>query len=114
MTSCISNSPWAQYVSERENSEVFETSEGFAIYTIEQNTVYLKDIWVAPEHRKSYVASRIADTVALIAKERGCNQMLGSVCPTAKNSHQSLQVLLAYGMILLSSQNNIIFLSKVI
>ncbi len=112
MDTCIANSPWASYISEREAAEVYETSKGFAIYRIEQQTVYLQDIYVQPQHRNKHTATDIADAVCTIAKERGCRQVLGSVCPTARNANDSLRILLAYGMKLLSSQNNIVFFSK--
>jgi GNAT superfamily N-acetyltransferase len=110
-TYAVKGSPWAHYIAERENAEVYETSKGFAVYTITAQTIYIQDIWVHPEHRNKHVATNIADAVVVIAIERGCTQMVGSVCPTAKNAHQSLQILLSYGMRLMSSQNNIIFFS---
>ncbi len=111
METCIAESPWSHYIAERENAEVYETSEGFAIYKIEHLTIYISDIYVKPEHRRKGVAAHIADSVAEIAITKGCTRMLGSVCPSAKNAHQSLQVLLAYGMTLLSAQHNIIYFS---
>lgn len=111
METCIAESPWSHYIAERENAEVYETSEGFAIYKVEQQSVYIQDIYIKPEHRRKGAAAKIADSIATIAIERGCTTMLGSVCPSAKNAHQSLQVLLAYGMTLLSAQHNIIYFS---
>lgn len=103
---------YAQYITERLNKQIIEDSEGFAVYYFENDYVYLEDIYVIPEKRKTKKASEMADKIASIAKKAGYNKMLGSVVPTANNSTTSLKVLMGYGFSLLAAQDNIIYFIK--
>lgn len=105
---------YADYVREKTSDEVFETEIGFATYRFlpETQQVYIVDIYIVPEHRKSGRASAIADTIVEIAKKRGCTELLGSVVPSNKGSTASLRVLLGYGMSLKSSAIDFIVFSK--
>lgn len=98
-------SHYKDYVAERLGKLVYERDEGFALYwflTIEGRgeVVYIEDIYVQPEHRKTSVASQMADYIADEARARDVTTMLGSVNPQAKGATTSLKVLLAYGMLL--------------
>lgn len=105
---------YAEYLSERTNDEIIETAHGFATfrYLNEGKSVYIMDIYVKPEHRKTNLAADMADVIAKLAKAKGATEMLGTVVPSAKNSTTSLRVLLAYGMTLQSSTNDLIVFRK--
>ena len=104
---------YSSYLLERTNDRILETESGFASYRyISEKTVYIIDIYVVPEMRKSGLASTFANAIAAEAKAKGCVEMLGTVNPTAKNSTASLQVLFAYGMKLHSSSENVIVCKK--
>jgi len=104
---------FSQYIQERTNKFVLEYETGFGVYSYPNSTtVYLEDIYVMPEYRKNGIASIIANDIATLAKDKGCNKMIGSVVPSAKNSTSSLQVLLSYGMHLDSATNDYILFSK--
>ncbi len=104
---------YSKYVTERTNKQILETEYGFATYNFpDATTVYIEDIYVLPEHRKSGLAAAIANEIVVIAKEKGCTQILGSVVPTANNSTDSLKVLLAYGMKLRNCSNDFIVFQK--
>ncbi len=108
----IATSPWASYVRELDNIEVYETIEGFAFYKIKGDECYIQDIYVHPEYRESHSATKIADHIADLAKNSGCKYLTGSVRPNANNSTRSAQVLIGYGMRLHSSINNLIYFIK--
>lgn len=104
---------YGQYIQERTDRQIIETDYGFATYAFtDDKTVYIEDIYIIPEHRSSGLASAIADEIAVIAKQKGCSRMMGSVVPSAKNSTDSVKVLIAYGMKLQSSSNNFIIFDK--
>jgi GNAT superfamily N-acetyltransferase len=107
-------SMYAKYLAERTNDRILETDHGFVTYRIlsEQKTVYLIDLFVEADFRKSGIASQMANEIAEIAKKQGCIKMLGSVVPSSKNSTDSIRVLLAYGMKLQSSGQDFIFFEK--
>lgn len=109
---------YAEYIKEREGKDVLETEHGFAVYGfncvpgVDFPHVYLQDIWIKPALRKSGVARDMADKVAAKAKTWGIGIMLGSVDGNAKGSHESLQVLIAYGMKLYTIDNSVAWFSK--
>lgn len=103
----------AEYLRERTHDQILETEEGFATYRyIDEKTVYIIDLYVRPDFRKTNKASLMADSIVLEAKEKGCTKLLGSVVPSTKNSTISLKVLLGYGMSLQSSTNDFIVFQK--
>jgi GNAT superfamily N-acetyltransferase len=104
---------YANYLRERTHDEIIETDTGFATYRfLNEKQVYIVDIFVLPEHRKLNDASAMADSICKLAKERGCNELVGSVVPSTKNSTTSLKVLLGYGMRLDSAANDLIVFKK--
>lgn len=106
-------SMYAEYLREKTSDLIIETVEGFATYRyVDEKTVYIIDLYIAPGFRKNDVASSMADQIVAEAKQKGCSKLLGSVVPSNKNSTASVQVLLAYGMSLESSANDFILFKK--
>jgi ribosomal protein S18 acetylase RimI-like enzyme len=108
------DSLYAQYLKEKTNDQILETEKGFATYRYldGDKSVYIVDIYVLPEFRKSHAASNLADQIVVEAKQRGAKELLGSVVPSTKGSTQSLKVLLGYGMSLKSSAQDFIVFTK--
>lgn len=106
--SVTSNELFAAYLAEREGKRILQRPEGFAIYGfdcvpgISFPHCYLQDIYVSPDYRQSGVAAKLADQVHAEAKALGINALIGSVDGNAKGAHESLLVLIAYGMKLLA------------
>lgn len=103
---------FAAYLKEREDVYLYENEVGFAIYYLNGDECYIRDIYVNPDYRKSGEASKIADQVSILAKKSGCKFLTGSVQPSAKNSTDSLKVLLGYGFQLQNAVPNGIFFKK--
>lgn len=104
---------YARYINEHHRDDIIETEHGFATYRyVADNSVYIVDIYVLPEYRKSNLASAMADDIVKLAKQRGCTKLLGTVAPAARNSTTSLKVLLGYGMSLKSISNDLIIFEK--
>lgn len=95
---------YAAYLLETQGKHMLETPHGFLTYGFDCvpgvpfSHVYIEDLYVVPEMRKTHIASTMADRVASIAKERGITKMLGSVDKSTKNPEASERVLVAYGM----------------
>ena len=96
--------------------EIVETPTGFATYRYinEGKSVYIVDIFVVPEHRKSGAAAALADQIVETARQRGCTELIGTVVPSVKGANVSLAVLLGYGMSLHSSERDLIVFRKAI
>lgn len=95
---------YADYLKETQGKEMLETEHGFLTYGfdcvpgVEGPHVYIEDLYVKPDMRKSHVAATMADYVCSIAKQRGVNYCVGSVNNRAKTKEASKKVLEAYGM----------------
>lgn len=101
-----------QYFRELKNLEVYEEENGFVLYKIEENLLYIRDIYVKPENRKSKLAATMADKVAEFAKTLGCDTMIGDVEPSNNNATDSIKVLIAYGMRVVEANDDEIIFAK--
>ena len=99
-------------IERRPECKVLKNDKGFAIYSFTDNSVYIEEIYVKPEFRKEAVASQLSETIQQEARDMGCLQVLGSVSPSAHGSTESIAVLLAHGMTLMSSQDDLIWFYK--
>lgn len=107
---------YGDYIKERLGHGIIERDEGFATYEFIDShgvkCVYIRDIYVRPDFRRTSIASDMADAVVTIAIEAGCKRLIGTVVPSAKGSTNSLKVLLGYGMSLHSCGNDLIVFKK--
>lgn len=101
------------YVREREGVEVVETENGFAlIKMVNQDMLYLVDIYVKPDFRRSGEGRRILQEVEGIAKELGATRIQGSVAPQANGSTESALAVIATGFKISHSDNELIYFIK--
>jgi len=109
-------SHYGDYIKEHHGDGIVEREHGFATYRYMQldgkPAIYIVDIYVAPERRITNLASEMADEVVCLGLVNGCHLLVGTVVPSAKNSTSSLKVLLAYGMSLHNSSNDLIVMKK--
>ena len=110
---------YADYIKEIHGDECVETEEGFATYRFIDDSgvpsVYIIDIYVRPDFRKSMAASHMADQIVELAKKRGCRRLLGTVNMSIKDPTSSAKFLFRYGMQLyVSSPNSIIFKKELV
>jgi len=105
---------YADYLKERTHDEILETPDGFATYRYlpDGKTVYIIDIYTTPEARKKGLATALSQQICDLAKAKGCTKMMGTVVPSMKNSTASIGALLAHGMKLDSSADNVIVFTK--
>ena len=90
---------YAQYLKERSYTGIVETKEGFATFEyVNQDVVYIKDLYVIPKKRKKGVAAGFANKIVELAVADGKKLLLGSVDIQAKGAEDSVKVLTAYGM----------------
>lgn len=105
---------YAAYVRERTGAEVLiDPGKGFATWKMTSpDEVYIVDIYVAPEFRKSGVAAGLADRIAGVALATGASRLLGSVETVAETRTDALKALLAYGFAVDRVIGSVIWLSK--
>jgi ribosomal protein S18 acetylase RimI-like enzyme len=88
---------FGEYIQETQGREIIEVDYGFATYIITGTQVYIEDIYIRPEFRKSAYASKLADKVKERAMAQGCTDMVGTVNCTFKDPTTALKALLGYG-----------------
>jgi ribosomal protein S18 acetylase RimI-like enzyme len=104
---------YGNYIKEREDKDIVESDKGFATFLVLNNgECYLQDLYVVPEYRKSGLAIDMTNEVVRIAKERGCNRLVGSVCVDDKFATHNMRIFLKYGMEIYKNSGTIIFLKK--
>ena len=103
-----------EYLAERrpEIQVIIIPEIGFATYQYLEDAVYIEEIYVRPEHRRTSTASTLSERIQKEAKERGYNTLLGTVSPSAVGATQSIQVLIAHGMAVINSTDDLIWFSK--
>lgn len=93
---------YKDYLKERLGDELIERTEGFATYRYTEDNgtpaVYIVDLYVHPDFRKTKVASEMADEIVREAVKNGRKILIGTVASASKNATDSIKVLLAYGM----------------
>jgi GNAT superfamily N-acetyltransferase len=92
------SSLYGQYIAELEGKHIIENEHGFLTYSIEGDVIYIEHLFVKPEHRRTRLATEMADFAVELAKRQGCKRLLGSVDANAKDKHQSVLNLIYYGM----------------
>jgi len=103
----------ADYILEREGISTLEVENGFATYKkVSDNTYYLIDIYVKPEHRRGRIASEMSAKVAEIAKNDGAEYLLGSVDTSCNFATESMKAVLGDGFSFKSIDGNMIYFYK--
>lgn len=106
------SSLYAQYIKAREGIDIVEWADGFATYKIQEDSIYLRDLFVESRSRSRGIAARLADHVCAIGKKAGCKKLIGSVCPQAADATENMKALLHYGMSLNSASPSLIIFEK--
>ena len=90
---------YGRYLKERSNTDIIEFDYGFASYKyLPSGYVYILDMYVLPENRRSKYAYKLADMICEMAIEKGYNHLLVSA-DNRKNGYEvSIKVFEGYGM----------------
>lgn len=90
---------YAEYIKEREGSDIIESSAGFVTYNLmEGNQIcYIADIFIKPEYRQLNLATEMINIVIEKVKPLGCIKLVGNVDPKANGSTLSRKFILGFG-----------------
>lgn len=102
------------YLQERENAVVIEDGFGFAVYKINNDHLYLQDVYIRPEERSKGHAKNYVKLVEEIAKDNEKNILITSFCLNANNWFASKKVVQKCGFKYFAKdkQNKIIYCIK--
>jgi len=103
---------YARYIAEREDFSIIETDQGFATFKVVAHTIYLRDLFVLPEFRRTKVASELCDQVCRVGRSLECTTLVGSLDPKALNANDGLRAILSYGLKLKGQQGSLLYFEK--
>jgi GNAT superfamily N-acetyltransferase len=105
---------YADYLSERTNDFVIETSTGFVTYRFldDQNACFISDMFVVASERRHGIGSDLARQVVESAKRQGCTSLLCTVFTNAKGWTTSQKAIVAYGFNPISAEGPMIVFKK--
>lgn len=96
----------AEYVKERENTETLEIEDkGFLEYAFgtryNKYVLFIKNLYVKPEYRRTGIGSRLGDMAEDIAVHAGCDAMLSCVefTDNVRGQVQSMMAVESFGFV---------------
>lgn len=105
---------YPDYMKEYRNQDYFETEHGFITYLLipESKTVFVGDLYVKPEMRKSHHATQLVNTVCDIGREAGMKQLVSIIYMDFAGKEVSLLSSLKYGCKIISVDPSKITVAK--
>ena len=108
---------YKKYIEELyDNASIVFNSKGFLEYRIlgegEDKELYIKELGILKEFRKTHGARDLADQVSNVARDLGCKYLSASMSPLNENPDVSMKVILSYGFKPLRAEDNVVWFIK--
>ena len=104
---------WENYNKERLGFDQIEVEgQGFIAYRIAPPVCFIEDVFIAKEFRRSNLALSLANQVAHLAKEQGCNTLQTQVWVGSVGAERAVRTNIAYGFKMIAAQENRIIFQK--
>jgi GNAT superfamily N-acetyltransferase len=104
---------YSEYIHERGDAKIIELPQGFATYNLlTESQVWLMDVYVKPDFRRTHIASELANMVAAEGRKAGCKEMIATIVPSLNGSTISVKTVIGYGFKLKLSKENLVIFSK--
>lgn len=103
---------YAQYVKEREGAETVETSEGFYSYKEDGTSLFIVDLYVAPEYRNKKIGSRFGKEIEDIALKLNKDSVLCCASLEALNSSDAMSFIIMNGYEIINYTDTQVFFKK--
>lgn len=100
---------YAEYIKERENLEIIKHEKGFLTYRVEDDHLFISDLYITPSARGTGVARELSDRAYEIAKK---DKVLCAVCTDANGWKESFRFIQHMGYKPLQQVHNMIYLIK--
>jgi hypothetical protein len=108
----IKSTLYAKYIKEREGFEVLENEFSFLTYVINPNKeCFIGHLYVDSKLREQGNCRNIINGLKIVAKKRGCNNIVASIDLRDKNASHTILCALQIGFKILSANNNLIVIS---
>lgn len=94
---------WLEYRVETHGHEVVEDDNGFVLFDVNTDELYIADMYVVPEARGTGVARAYLDTLEEEAKDNACRFLTCTVDMQNRVKEKSIAVILGLGFRLVDS-----------
>lgn len=103
---------YAKYIKERQDLDIIEREHGFLSYRIEDNHLFIADLFVEKEHRGNGLVQDMVNEVENIASEFNRKYLMATVCPNTNNADISIKVVGSFGGKFLEIKDNMLYFIK--
>lgn len=103
---------YKQYLLERENTHLYYDEDSFITYEFYDDYCYIKDVYVVPEKRRTGKAIELGNMIIALAKDKGYDKVMGSVCLSTNGWKNSLQGMYKVGYTFHDRKEDMIYLIK--
>lgn len=103
---------YAQFVAECYDRKIIENDTGFITFEIIGPVCHILDVFTVKETRRTGAFYKLCKQVHEIAKESGCNKIIGWINLRCKTSTKSMKAQLAMGMTIGGSDTKSIWLER--
>jgi hypothetical protein len=88
---------YAEYIKEREGYLTIEEETFFVTFKKIEDALYVRDIYIVPEHRSKKMSVEIGKLTETIAKQMECKALLGSVDKGTYNWERNKEIMIKFG-----------------
>ena len=103
---------YEQYIKERSGLSLYEDNDGFFTYQIQDNNMFIQDLFVAKQARNSGVGRRYSETIDKIANENDCRTITCNICVRANNYMDSFNFIKKMGYQVFKNEYTLVYLIK--
>lgn len=103
---------YAKYIKEREGREIIEKDYGFITYSIEDEYIFIGDLYIVPEERRNGHVKELTQSLVDLAKEYNKKYLMATVCPHASNPDISIKTINGIGGKFLHIKNDLLYFIK--
>jgi predicted GNAT superfamily acetyltransferase len=101
----------AEYLKETKGVELFQEEHGFILFKLNFPIIYIRDVYVVPEHRRGRVAFSMFDKLLGAAKEQGFTRVMSDIMPSDTTATEAMKMNLKYGMKIVKANDDEIILA---
>lgn len=84
---------YSEYIKERENKSIIEFDNAFVSYKINNNFLFIEDMYIRPEYRKNNISKLLDTMIQYEAINNKCKYIICSVSTLASNWIKSIKVI---------------------
>lgn len=103
---------YAEYIKEREGSEIIEVKDAFVSYKIIGKECFLADMYIRPHMRGSNLFRQLINSLSAVAKGAGCDHISTNIHTLDANCSRNVKAALKVDFSIINANNGVMLLVK--